>query len=158
MDKNAYAKGWWDAMVKKRDPQGVVYTWSEPPAIPVSEISRLLILAKKELRNKRPGCGALACTQLVLRIIRDKLELRRRSRVQKNIRGICQVDSGSKQRDIGVRYEWRSTRRHEKQCAAPAKRNSQRTRSGSTSTNNARSSAHQALRKDSNKRSRTNAK
>ena len=85
MDKNAYAKGWWDAMAKKRDPQGVTYTWSEPPAIPVSEISRILVNTRKNVLNlckqgKWNHIDKEICEKII-DILRDALELRRRSRV-----------------------------------------------------------------------------
>lgn len=147
MDKNAYAKGWWDAMAIKRDPKGQAYTWS-PPSIPVSEISRILVNYRKNVINKRLGLRKT----LILRVIEDirrELELRRRSRVQKNIRGICQVDSSTKQSDVSVRHIRGSACRHEERCTASTGGHSKRERSGSTRSNNARSSSHKALKNNS---------
>lgn len=133
----------------KRDPQGVTYTWSEPPSIPVSEISRLLILLKKYYINNMPYSKSRNDRLYAIDDVREKLELRRRSRVQKNIRGVCQVDSSTEQSDVSVRHVRGSACRHEERCTASTGGHSKRERSGSTRSNNARSSSHKALKNNS---------
>ena len=96
-----YRAGWEDCLI------------SQPPSIPVSEISRLLILLKKYYRNHRMDIkpGVFTCLD-VLHDVRITLELRRRSRsqlrkeknVQKNLRSIRKMDSAAAQSKSCVRY------------------------------------------------------
>ncbi len=139
--------------------------WKKSPSIPVSEISRILINLRKNMKNSKELKKIKFIDAHIdgfITAVRTSLELRRRSReginVSKNIRSIRKVDSSTKQCNAGVRHKRGSSRRHEKRCATSPNRDSKRKCSGSSSPNNARSSAHKTLKGNTHKGGRPNAK